>query len=268
METQKHIKHLTVAKVGGAVVEDDTQLTRLVNDFTHIEGPKLLVHGGGRSATKMAERLGVETVMVEGRRVTNSEMLSVATMVYGGLVNKGIVAKMNACGMNAIGLTGADASIVRAHRRPVVTLPTGQVVDYGFVGDVEQVNALMLNRLIEAGLVPVLAPLSFDGQGLLNTNADTIAQETATALAAHYSVTLIYAFEKPGVLARADDDSSVIGRITPSDFYRLKADGTISGGMVPKIANAIAAVKAGVERVIITSAQAIDGQHGTEIVLR
>ena len=252
---------LTIVKVGGAVVEDELQLSQLLKDFSAIEGRKVLVHGGGRKATKMAERLGIETKMVEGRRITDADMLEVVTMVYGGLVNKNLVAKLQANGVNALGLTGADANAIRSHKRP---LKNG--VDYGFVGDVDQADGEMLGRLIEAGITPVMAPLTHDGEGhILNTNADTIASETAKALANLYDVTLIFSFEKKGVLRNPDDDDSVIATINHADFERYKADGTISGGMLPKIENALSAVDAGVSKVIITLATAIDGKHGTTI---
>ena len=253
---------LTIVKVGGAVVEDEQQLAQLLRDFSAIPGRKVLVHGGGRRATKVAERLGIETRMVGGRRITDADMLEVVTMVYGGLVNKQVVARLQATGVNALGLTGADADVIRSHKRP---LKDG--IDYGFVGDVDVADGAMLSRLIEAGIVPVMAPLTHNGEGcLLNTNADTIASETAKALADFYDVTLIFSFEKKGVLSNPDDDESVIPTITRSDFERYRSDGTISGGMLPKIENALSAVEAGVSRVIITLATAIDGQHGTIIL--
>ena len=255
-------ERLTIVKVGGAVVEDELQLSQLLKDFSAIEGRKVLVHGGGRKATKMAERLGIETKMVDGRRITDADMLEVVTMVYGGLVNKNLVARLQANGVNALGLTGADANAIRSHKRP---LKNG--VDYGFVGDVDQANGEMLGGLIEAGITPVMAPLTHDGEGhILNTNADTIASETAKALADLYDVTLIFSFEKKGVLSNPDDDDSVIATINHADFARYKADGTISGGMLPKIENALNAVDAGVAKVIITLATAIDGKHGTTII--
>jgi acetylglutamate kinase len=209
----------------------------------------------------MAERLGIETKMVNGRRITDAAMLEVVTMVYGGLVNKNLVAQLQANGVNALGLTGADANAILSHKRP---LKDG--IDYGFVGDVDAGNGEMLSKLIEAGITPVMAPLTHDGKGhILNTNADTIASETAKALANIYDVTLIFSFEKKGVLSNPDDDDSVIPVITKEDFERYKADGTISGGMLPKIENALRAVEAGVSRVIITLATAIDGKHGTVI---
>lgn len=262
---------LTIVKVGGAVVEDEAQLSQLLKDFTAIEGRKLLVHGGGRRATQVAAQLGIETHMVGGRRITDEPMLQVVTMVYGGLVNKNIVASLQALGHNAVGLTGADGDTIRSHRRPPVpvkdvTQQSQQLVDFGFVGDVDCVNADMLSQFIEAGIIPVMAPLTHDGQGcLLNTNADTIASTVAKAMASIYDVTLIFAFEKLGVLRQPDDDTSVIPVITPVLFQELKADGTISGGMLPKIENALQAVASGVSRVIITSSTAIDGQHGTVI---
>lgn len=255
------MEKLTVVKVGGAVVEDEAQLSQLLSDFSAIEGRKVLVHGGGRRATAVAKALGIETKMVNGRRITDEAMLEVVTMVYGGLVNKNVVARLQACGVNALGLTGADIDVIRSHKRPV------KDVDYGFVGDVERADGNALSTLIEAGIVPVMAPLTHDGQGtMLNTNADTIASETAKALARHYDVTLIYSFEKKGVLLNPDDDESVIPVITRADFNRYVADGTVAGGMIPKIENALAAVDAGVGRVNITLATAIDGCHGTMIV--
>ena len=252
---------LTIVKVGGAVVEDEVQLAQLLKDFSAIEGKKVLVHGGGRRATQVAASLGIESKMVNGRRITDAEMLNVVTMVYGGLVNKNLVARLQANGVNALGLTGADIDVIRSHKRP---LKDG--IDYGFVGDVDKANGQMLSRLIEEGITPVMAPLTHDGQGtILNTNADTIASETAKALAPYYDVTLIFSFEKKGVLSNPDDDDSVIPVITHADFIKYKEDGTISGGMLPKIENALAAIDAGVGRVIITLATAIDGHAGTVI---
>ena len=254
-------KKLTIVKVGGAIVEDETQLTQLLKDFKAIEGAKILVHGGGRRATKTAERLGIETHMIDGRRITDAAMLEVVTMVYGGLVNKHIVASLQALGVDAMGLTGADGDIIRSVKRP---LKNG--IDYGYVGDVKKADGEKLSHIIENGLVPVIAPLTHNGEGhILNTNADTMASETAKALAEHYDVTLIFSFEKKGVLSNPDDDDSVIPVITRPDFERYKADGTISGGMLPKIENALAAVETGVKQVIITLATALDGQSGTII---
>lgn len=252
---------LTIVKVGGAVVEDEAQLSQLLKDFSAIEGNKVLIHGGGRRATQVAASLGIESKMVGGRRITDADMLSVVTMVYGGLVNKNLVARLQANGVNALGLTGADMDVIRSHKRPIK-----DGVDFGFVGDVDRADGEMLSRLIKAGITPVMAPLTHDGQGhILNTNADTIASETAKALAPYYDVTLIYSFEKKGVLRNPDDDDSVIPTITRANFEQYKADGTISGGMLPKIENALSAIDAGVSRVIITLATAIDGESGTKI---
>ena len=243
------------------MVEDEAQLSHLLKDFSAIEGNKVLIHGGGRRATQVAASLGIESKMVGGRRITDADMLSVVTMVYGGLVNKNLVARLQANGVNALGLTGADMDVIRSHKRPIK-----DGVDFGFVGDVDRADGEMLSRLIKAGITPVMAPLTHDGQGhILNTNADTIASETAKALAPYYDVTLIYSFEKKGVLRNPDDDDSVIPTITRADFEQYKADGTISGGMLPKIENALSAIDAGVSRVIITLATAIDGESGTKI---
>lgn len=254
------MEKLTVIKVGGKIVEEPETLNRLLSDFSALPGYKVLVHGGGRSATQLAARLGIESHMVNGRRITDAETLKVVTMVYGGLVNKNIVAGLQAKGVNAIGLTGADMDVIRSVKRPV------QEVDYGFVGDVTRVNTDLLVSLIHQGVVPVMAPLTHDGAGhLLNTNADTIAGETAKALARHFEVTLVYCFEKKGVLRDADDDDSVIPVITPELFRQYVEQGIIQGGMIPKLENSFSAVAAGVHQVIITLATAIDGQSGTVI---
>lgn len=252
---------VTVVKVGGAIVEDKDKLAQLLQDFANIEGKKVLVHGGGRRATKVASALGIESKMVNGRRITDADMLEVVTMVYGGLVNKNLVAKLQAKGVNALGLTGADMDVIHSHKRP---LKDG--IDFGYVGDVEKVDGKMLKTLIDEGITPVMAPLTHDGKGnILNTNADTIASETAKALAPYYDVVLIYSFEKKGVLKDPDDDESVIPVITHDDFERYKAEGVVAGGMIPKLENAFAAIQAGVKQVVITLATAIDGKHGTII---
>lgn len=256
-------EHLTIIKVGGKIVENPESLNALLKDFAAVEGKKLLVHGGGRSATQMAARLGVETKMVDGRRITDEAMLEVVTMVYGGLVNKRIVAGLQALGVNAVGLTGADMNIVLSDKRKV------SAVDYGWVGDVKRVNAEAVATLIESGCCPVVAPLTHDGCGhMLNTNADTMAGEMAKAMAARYDVTLMFCFEKPGVLADENDDSSLIPTITPAVLDDLKRRGVVSGGMIPKLDNAIACVSAGVESVVITQADRIaDPYAGTKICL-
>lgn len=201
-------QHVTIVKVGGKIVESPDSLSQLLEDFSSLEGLKLLVHGGGRSATKLAERLGIETKMVEGRRITDEAMLEVVTMVYGGLVNKKIVAQLQSIGLNSVGLTGADLNVIRSEKRPV------KDVDYGWVGDVREVNTDMLAMLLESGVIPVIAPLTHDGKGhILNTNADTMAGETAKALAEKFDVTLVYCFEKAGVLLDENDDNSVVNTI-------------------------------------------------------
>lgn len=251
---------LTVIKVGGKIVEEEETLNRLLSDFSLIPGYKVLVHGGGRSATKLAARLNIESRMVNGRRVTDAETLKVVTMVYGGLVNKDIVAGLQAKGVNAMGLTGVDMDVIRSVKRPV------KDVDYGFVGDVKRVNAELLATLIRQGVVPVMAPLTHDGEGhMLNTNADTIAGETAKALAALFDVTLVFCFEKKGVLRDEHDDDSVIPVITPELFEKYVREGVIQGGMIPKLENSFSALDAGVSQVVITQASSIRGEEGTVI---
>lgn len=253
-------QNITVVKVGGAVVEDAERLSTLLDEFCKLEGRKVLVHGGGRSATTIAASLGIESKMVNGRRITDAAMLRVVTMVYGGLVNKNIVAKLQARGEKALGLTGADMDIIRSHKRPV------KDVDYGFVGDVEKVDGQKLFSLIENGVTPVMAPLTHDGNGtMLNTNADTIASETAKALAEYANVTLVYAFEKSGVLANPDDEDSVIHKMDSQSYEEMKASGTVAGGMIPKLDNAFAAISAGVVNVAITKETDLRAENGTII---
>ncbi len=254
------MEKLTLIKVGGKIVEEEETLKQLLADFSLMEGHKVLVHGGGRSATALASRLGIESQLVNGRRVTDGEMLKVVTMVYAGLVNKTIVARLQALNINALGLTGADLNYMRSNKRPV------KEVDYGFVGDVKEVNAGILANLIHEGVVPVLAPLTHDKKGnMLNTNADTIAGEAAKALTEYFDVTLVFCFEKKGVLMDENDDESVISEITRPLFDEYVAKGIIQGGMIPKLENSFQAIHAGVKRVIITKASEINKGTGSEI---
>ncbi len=258
------MQKLTIVKVGGKVVEEPESLRKLLEDFSTIEGAKILVHGGGRSATAMAEKLGVKTEMVGGRRITNKEMLDVVLMVYGGLINKNIVAQCQALGMNAIGLTGADLNIIKAVKRPV------KDIDYGYAGDVVSVQAEQLQNLLKTDAVPVIAPLTHDGNGLmLNTNADTMAAETAKALAIGYDVSLVYCFEKPGVLGDPDDNGSVMPVLSYSDFKKYQEDGTINEGMIPKLDNGFDALNAGAKEIVITSASSLNklNYSGTRLML-
>lgn len=253
-------QQLTVVKVGGKIVEEPESLADLLARFAAIKGKKLLVHGGGRSATRIATLLGIQSQMVDGRRITDAETLKVVTMVYGGLVNKNIVAGLQQRGVNALGLTGADMAVICSDKRPVKT------VDYGFVGDVRSVNGAALASLLQQDIVPVMAPLSFSPEwGLLNTNADTIASETAKSLVPFFDVDLVFCFEKNGVLRDETDDNSVIDRITPLSYEQLKADGVVSGGMLPKLDNAFDAVNKGVSKVLITKASQLAAQGGTTI---
>ena len=257
------MEKLTLVKVGGKIVEEPQSLKQLLSDFSKIEGCKVLVHGGGRSATAMASKLGIESKMVNGRRITDEETLKVVTMVYGGLVNKQIVAGLQAIGVNALGLTGADLNYMRSEKRPV------KEINYGFVGDVKEVNSDILADLIAKGVVPVLAPLTHDKEGnLLNTNADTIAGEAAKALVKHFDVTLMYCFEKKGVLLDENDDESVISKLTPELFEKYVTEGVINGGMIPKLENSFEALHAGVKQVVITRADLIYTEAGTKIQLQ
>lgn len=244
---------IQVIKIGGGILEDEVSRQMFLQQFAAVEGPKVLVHGGGRLATTMAERLGVAQQMIDGRRVTDKETLDIVTMVYGGLVNKQLVASLQNMGINAIGLTGADGGWMKAVKRPVKN-----GIDYGFVGDVTEVRGDVLRMLLDEGMTPVIAPITFCQEGvLLNTNADTIASETAISLAPN--VQLTFCFEKAGVLRDADDESSLIPSITPESYTQLKADGIVSGGMIPKIDNAFAAIEHGVQSVRITHASNLQG---------
>lgn len=248
------MEELTIIKVGGKVVETPDSLTALLAQFSTIGGSKILVHGGGRTATQLAARLGIESRMVNGRRITDKETLDVVTMVYAGLVNKTIVAQLQALDINALGLTGADLNYMRSEKRPVGD------VDYGFVGDVKAVQPGIIASLLQQGVVPVLAPLTHDKQGLLlNTNADTIAGETAKAMAHFFKVTLVYCFEKKGVLLDETDDDSVLPTLNREQFRDYVAKGVIQGGMIPKLENAFEAIDAGVSSVVITKADALIG---------
>ncbi|MDD4589506.1 MAG: acetylglutamate kinase [Parabacteroides sp.] len=254
------MEKLTLIKVGGKIVEEEDTLQKLLRDFSKIQGFKVLVHGGGRSATKLASQLGIESKMVNGRRITDAETLKIVTMVYGGLVNKNIVTGLQALGINALGLTGADLNVILSVKRPVAE------VDYGFVGDVKKVNGERLASLIKQDIVPVMAPLTHDGKGcLLNTNADTIAGEVAKALSKFFDVTLMFCFEKKGVLRDENDDGSVIPEIDKDAFDRYVEQGVIQGGMIPKLENSFQAIEAGVKEVVITQASDIHQSKGTRV---
>jgi acetylglutamate kinase len=243
-------------------VEDTESLNALLDQFIRFSGNKILVHGGGRTATEIAGKLGIETEMVDGRRITGKSMLDVVTMVYGGLVNKKIVAGLQARGCNAIGLTGADLNLISARKRPV------QEIDYGFVGDVADVNSRELRMLIEENVVPVVAPLTHDGQGqLLNTNADTIAAELASELADYFSVYLFYCFEKKGVLLNPDDESSIIPELDTTLFQQYQQEGIINTGMIPKLDNGFRAKRNGVKEVLITNPENMANGRGTRLIL-
>lgn len=258
---------LTIIKIGGKVIDNETLLIKVLKDFAAIPGNKILVHGGGQIASRTSEKLGIIPAMVEGRRITDAETLKVVTMVYGGLVNKNIVAQLQAFNCNAIGLTGADGNTIPATKR----LPG--VVDYGMVGDLTPgtLNTATIGSFLEKELVPVFAPITHDGKGqLLNTNADTIASTLAVSLAVHYKVQLVYCFEKNGVLANPLDDNSVIPEINQEKYAELVADGTVSDGMLPKLENAFNAIKNGIDSVIICSSDNLNltnNYGGTKLCL-
>lgn len=252
---------LTIIKVGGKVVEEPESLNALLDQFNKVSGYKILVHGGGRTATEIANKLGIETKMVDGRRITDANMLEVVTMVYGGLVNKQIVAGLQARNCNAVGLTGADLDLIRAKKRPV------KDIDYGFVGDIDDVNTRELRLLIDENVVPVIAPLTHDGKGnLLNTNADTIASEIAIELSNHYNVYLFYCFEKSGVLLDLEDVTTVIHDLDSALFEQYKNEDVINAGMIPKLDNGFRAKRKGVKEVLITNPENIITGRGTRLV--
>ncbi len=251
---------LQVIKIGGKVIEDDTLLGQVLDDFISLKGSKLLVHGGGKRASEVSRALGIEPRMHKGRRITGAGDLEVATMVYAGLANKRIVSLLQGRHCNALGLSGADADLIRARKRPA-----GEV-DYGYVGDIVRVNDDTIDQLIKTGLTPVFCAITHDGQGqLFNTNADSIAAHVAMAMAPHYAVTLHYCFEKAGVLMDPDDDQSVIRRLRFADYEEFQRSGIVSAGMLPKLDNAFAALQAGVRKVFIRSATALGKDEGTEV---
>lgn len=261
-------ENLLVIKIGGNIVDDAVALQEFLTAFAALEGRKILVHGGGKIASRLADSLGVQVQLVEGRRITDKAMLDVVTMVYAGLSNKQVVAGLQACGANAIGLSGADGNAIQCVKRPV------REIDYGYVGDIMEgsVNTALLQTLLEAGNVPVFSAITHDGKGqLLNTNADTIASAVAVAMAAQYQVSLVYCFEKRGVLRDVRDDGSLIPEIRMPEFGDLKSEGVVADGMIPKLQNAFDAITAGVSDVYIGHAgelgQLQAGRFGTRLIL-
>lgn len=261
---------LFIIKIGGNVIDNEEKLSSFIKEFAALKEKKILIHGGGKLATKLAEELKIPQSMIEGRRVTDHETLKIVTMVYAGYINKSIVAQLQASNCDAIGLTGADGNTIMAHKRQVKQIGATKI-DYGFVGDVDEVNGILINRLINNGLTPVIAPITHNGKGqLLNTNADTISQEIAKALAGYFETTLIYCFEKKGVLIDQTNEDSIIPKITATSYKELKEKNIVFAGMLPKLDNAFTALLAGVHKVIIGKAedlnQIISGEQGTSIV--
>lgn len=237
---------ISVVKIGGKVVSDASKLQEALSSFASISGPKILVHGGGSEASSLAEQMGIAVKMIDGRRITDDKMLDVVVMVYGGLVNKRVVARLQALGVNALGLSGADGNTILSEKRPI-----GEI-DYGFAGDIKNVNGVAFYDLLNAGFVPVFCALTHDGKGMmLNTNADTIASEIAVELSKSFKVRLIYTFELNGVLNSIEDKNSVIPSISETDFQQMRKDGVINEGMIPKIKNALDAAHQGVSEVFI-----------------
>lgn len=260
---------LFVVKIGGNVIDDEKQLSSFLDDFSSVQGNKILVHGGGKIATELSKQLGIEPKMVDGRRITDAETLKVVQMVYGGLINKNIVAQLQAKQCNAIGLTGSDANLILSTKRvPLSEGAGGGAVDFGFVGDISKVNAEKFSTMLNSGFIPVIAPLTHDGKGqILNTNADTMASAISVAMAKGAEVHLIYCFEKPGVLKNVDDDSSVIAKMNAADYAKYKAEGIISKGMIPKLDNAFDAIKQGVKSVVICHAKDLRNSNaGTKLI--
>lgn len=260
---------LHVIKIGGNVTDNPERLQKFLNDFAAIQGPKLLIHGGGKIATAMADTLGIKTQMIEGRRITDAETLKIVTMVYAGLINKQIVAGLQARGCNAIGFTGADGNVIPAVKRPVVT------IDYGLVGDIhaEKVNTDLINTLLEKEIIPIFCGITHDEKGqLLNTNADTIASTLAVSMATKFKVVLHFCFEKNGVLKDVSDEYSVIPKISREEYKYYKIKNIIADGMIPKLDNAFRAIESGVDHVVIgNSAKVCDmvlekDQSGTVLV--
>lgn len=259
------MKQLYVIKIGGNIIDDEEKLSFFLEELASVEGRKILVHGGGKLATRMAEQMQVPQQMVEGRRVTDAETLKIVTMVYAGYINKNIVAQLQALGCNAAGISGADGNAVQAHKRK-----KGDI-DYGYAGDIDSVNTAFFESLLEQDITVVMAPITHDKKGqLLNTNADSMAQEIATALASVYAVSLVYSFEKSGVLLDAEDEGSVIARLDRPYYAQLKEERKVFDGMIPKLDNAFAAVDSGVKKVIIGKAEQlhklVQGKSGTTIV--
>jgi len=263
------MENLTVIKIGGNIVDNHEKLDIFLSQLATIDGSKILIHGGGKIATQVSKSLGFEAKMIAGRRVTDKETIKVVTMVYAGLVNKTIVAKLQSLNKNAIGLSGADGNVIKAHKR----LVKESSIDYGYVGDIDTVDADFLKNLLDQQRLPVLAPITHDGQGqLLNTNADTIASETAIALSKFYNVSLLYAFELPGVMKDIKDKSSIISEITSVNYKALLTNGTIAEGMIPKMDNCYNAITKGVKEVLIGDALELktllstDRTSGTKLI--
>jgi len=259
------MERLLVIKIGGNIIDNDEKLSLFLREFASVPGSKILVHGGGKLATKLADQLGIKQQLIDGRRITDEETLKVVTMVYAGYINKRIVAELQSLGLQTVGICGADGNSIKAHKR------IHPNIDYGFVGDIDNINESFFSNLLENNTTIVIAPITHDGNGqLLNTNADTIAQEVAKALSKSYAVQLVYSFEKNGVLLDINNEDSVIKEMNSSSYKKLKEQQAIFAGMIPKLDNAFTALQSGVNKVIIGKAEElknlIEGYAGTTIV--
>lgn len=258
------MERLYVIKIGGNIIDDDALLSVFLKKFAGITSKKILIHGGGKLATRLAEKLGIPQQLVDGRRITDAETLKIVTMVYAGFINKNIVAELQSLNCDAMGVSGADGNSIRAHKR------TNTSVDYGFAGDIDSINSVLFRQFLETGYSPVVASITHDGNNqLLNTNADTIAQEVAKSLSTYYKVSLVYGFEKTGVLTDVEDESTVIKNLNPDYYLELKESKKIFSGMIPKLDNAFTAIRQGVDEVIIGKGEELDqlisGISGTTI---
>ncbi|HSZ33833.1 MAG TPA: acetylglutamate kinase [Puia sp.] len=258
------MESLCVIKIGGNIIDDDALLSVFLKKFAAIKSKKILVHGGGKLATRLAEKLNIPQQLIDGRRITDGETLKIVTMVYAGYINKHIVAELQSLKCNSIGISGADGNSILAHKREKAD------IDYGFAGDIDRVNAEWFRQLMDSGICIVVSSITHDGNNqLLNTNADTIAQEISKAMSPFFEVDLIYSFEKPGVLLDVENENSVIPKLSPGNYKKLKESGKIFSGMIPKLDNAFKAIDSGVNKVIIGTGEELDllisGKSGTTI---
>lgn len=257
------MKALHIFKIGGNIINDTNQVLAFLKKFNEIKGHKLLVHGGGVLATQLAEKMGIKQTIIEGRRITDKETLDTIVMVYAGLINKNIVAKLQMLNCNAMGLCGADSNIIKSIKRPIAN------IDFGYVGDIlpKGVDALQIKNILDNNIIPIISPVTHDGKGnLLNTNADTIASAVASAMSLYFQTTLTYCFEKKGVLSDPQTDESYLPELNKETYLKLKNEGIISKGMIPKLDNAFRALENGIEQIQICHANNITTNKTTAFI--